>query len=165
MNKLKHFLPGYILKTMYNSLIMAHFNSSVLSWGFDTNRLSKLQKRAIIIISHSKYNSRTELIMKSLNLLKIEDIFTRQCLTFFHSFMHKRIPIFFNHYFCKMLLIMIFPPGNVIKSLSHTVILRKPENVLDATYQLYLQQCHHALWIQLIRIVFTVFLHTPSNTY
>ena len=57
---------------------------------------------------------------------------------------------------------MIFPQGNVIKSLSHTVILQEPENVLDTTYQLYLEKCHYALWIKFICIVFTVFL---SNIY
>ena len=60
MNKLKHFLPGYTLKTMLhsifnNSLIVPHFNYSGLSWGFDTNTLSKLQKGAIRIISRGKY--------------------------------------------------------------------------------------------------------------
>ena len=144
---------------------MPHFNYSVLSWDFNTNRLSKLQKRAIRIISHSKYNSHTEPIMKSLNLLKTEDIFMRQCLIFFINFCIKAFLYFFSHYFCKMLLIMIFPQGSVIRSLSHTVILRESEHVLDTTYQLYLDKCHHALWIQFIRIFFTAFLHTPNNTY
>ncbi len=34
MNKLKHFLPTYTLRTMYNSLILPHLNFSILSWGF-----------------------------------------------------------------------------------------------------------------------------------
>ena len=33
MNKLKHFLPTYTLRTMYNSLILPHLNFSILSWG------------------------------------------------------------------------------------------------------------------------------------
>ena len=45
--------------------------------------LIKLQKRAIRIITDSKYNSHTEPLLKSLNILKINDIFTIQFLTFF----------------------------------------------------------------------------------
>ena len=124
MNKLKHFLPGYTLKTLYNSLIVPHFNYSVLSWGFHTNRLSKLQKRAVIIISSSEYNSHTEPVLKYPNLLKIEYIFTRQCIKKFHKFTYKRVPIFFQSPFSQ----------NVAY---HTVIHRESENVLDTTYQLY----------------------------
>ena len=58
-------------------------NNNILLWGFNTHRLIKLQKRAIIVITDSKYNSHTEPLLKSLNILKINDIFTIQCLTFF----------------------------------------------------------------------------------
>ncbi len=70
MNKLKHFLPKYTLKIIYSSLIAPHFNNNILLWGFNTHRLIKLQKRAIIIITDSKYNSHTEPLLKSLNILK-----------------------------------------------------------------------------------------------
>ena len=82
---------------------------------------------------HSQ-NSHTEPIKKPLNLLKTEDIFTCQCLNFFINLYINAFLYFFNHYFCKMLLTMIFPQGNVIKSLSNTVIPREPENVLDKVY-------------------------------
>ena len=60
-----------------------HHNNNILLWGFNTHRLIKLQKRAIRIITDSKYNSHTEPLLKSLNILKINDIFTIQCLKFF----------------------------------------------------------------------------------
>ena len=73
---------------MYNSLIVPHFNYCILLWGFNIKRLSILQKKAIRIITCSKYNSHTEPILKSLNILRIDDIFTRQCLAFYHSLHH-----------------------------------------------------------------------------
>ena len=151
---------------MHNSLIVPHFNYSVLSWGFDTNRLSKLQKRAIRIISRSKYNSHTEPINEISQPTQNLRHFHASMLDIFYINVCTNVFLyFFFHYFCKMLLIMIFPQGNVIKSLSHAVKPREPENVLDNTYQLYLEKCHYTLWIKLIRIVCTVFLHTRSNTY
>ena len=64
-------------------------------------RLIKLQKRAIRIITDSKYNSHTEPLLKSLNILKINDIFTIQCLKFFHNYINDRVPVFFRSFFVE----------------------------------------------------------------
>ena len=45
INKLKHYLPLYILKQMYFCLIQSQFNYSILAWGYDLTRLTKLQKK------------------------------------------------------------------------------------------------------------------------
>ena len=71
MNKLKHFILKYSLKIMYSSLIATHFNNNILLWGFNTHRLIKLQKRAIRIITDSKYNSNTEPLLKYLKIKKM----------------------------------------------------------------------------------------------
>ena len=78
-----------------------HFNNNILLWGFNTHRLIKLQKRAIRIITDSKYNSHTEPLLKSLNILKINDIFTIQCLKFFHNYINDRVPVFFRSFFVE----------------------------------------------------------------
>ena len=65
---------------------------------FNIKRLSILQKKEIRIITCSKYNSHTEPILKSLNILRIYDIFTRQCLTFYHNVINNSVPMF-----CKIL--------------------------------------------------------------
>ena len=95
MTKLKHFLPTYTLRTMYNSQILPHLNVSFLSWGLHTSRLSKLQKRAVRIITLNKYNAHTEPILKYLGLLKVNDIFTLQCLKCYFKCTHGRAPTFF----------------------------------------------------------------------
>ena len=59
LNKLKQYLPSYILRTLYNSLILPHING-ILVWGFDVSRINKLQKRSIRIINNQKYNAHTE---------------------------------------------------------------------------------------------------------
>ena len=76
MNKLKHFLSHDIMRTLYNSMILPHLQYSVLCWGTLLTRIRVLQKKAIRIISLSKYNAHTETIFKRLNLLKVDDIFT-----------------------------------------------------------------------------------------
>ena len=60
MKKLKTFIPTYILKSIYNSLILPHLSYGVLAWGFCPSLLVNLQKRAIRLIANSKYNAHTE---------------------------------------------------------------------------------------------------------
>ena len=101
MNKLKHFLPTYTLRTMHNSLILPHLNFSILSWGLHSGRLPKLQKRAVRSITLNKYNAHTEPILKSLGLLKVNDIFTLQCLKFYFKCTHERVPTTFASFFTR----------------------------------------------------------------
>ena len=48
-NKLKYQLPQTTLLTIYNSLILPHLNYCLLTWGHDSKRIHKLQKKVIRI--------------------------------------------------------------------------------------------------------------------
>ena len=60
LNKLKHILPLYIKKILYNSLIVPHINYCIMAWGFESNRIIKLQNKALRIITLSNYISHTK---------------------------------------------------------------------------------------------------------
>ena len=47
LHKLKYMFPSYILRMIYNSLILPHFNYSLLAWGFKCQNIETLQKKAI----------------------------------------------------------------------------------------------------------------------
>ena len=98
LNRLKHFLPPYILRTLYFSLIHSQLNYSLLAWGFNCIRVKKLQKRAVRIVSVSKYNAHTEPLMKSLKILKLEDMFRLNVLKWYFKFQNKQLPLFFNNF-------------------------------------------------------------------
>ena len=51
MNRLKRYLPISAMKLMYDSLILSHLQFGITNWGFEWDRISKLQKRA-----HSDYD-------------------------------------------------------------------------------------------------------------
>ena len=95
LNRLKHTLPHTALKLLYNSLILPHLQYGILLWGFKHNRIFKLQKRAMRIITCSKYNAHTTPIFKSLCLLKIEEIFKLSLLKFFWKLENKKLPSYF----------------------------------------------------------------------
>ena len=82
LKRLKFTLPKYILKTIYLSLINPHLNYGILLWGFNLERIEKLQKQAIRIITHSYYLAHTSNLFKQQKILKIEDIFKLKQIIF-----------------------------------------------------------------------------------
>ena len=99
LNRLKRFLPQYILLLLYNSLILPHLQYAILCWGFKTSRLFKLQKRAMRTISCSKYNAHTDPIFKKLKILKIKDIYNLSLLKFYFKYKNDNLPRFFQNVF------------------------------------------------------------------
>ena len=96
--RLKHFMPLYTLRTPYNSLILPHLTYGILIWGSNLSRLFKLQKRAVRTITNSSYNAHTEPIFKSLNLLKIEDIYKATTLKFCYNYCNNLLPYYLKNF-------------------------------------------------------------------
>ena len=94
INKLKHFLPSNILKTLYDSLIHSRMNYGILTWGFNTKYIFKLQKKCMRILTKSKYNAHTDPILKKLNILKIHDLFKLHLLKLYHNYKNNNLPSF-----------------------------------------------------------------------
>ena len=65
MNRLKIYLPTSAMKLMYESLVLSHLQFGITCWGFEWERIFKLQKRALRIMTNSKYNAHTDPIFKS----------------------------------------------------------------------------------------------------
>ena len=162
INKLKHFLTTYTLRAMYNSLILPHLNFSILSRGLHSGRLPKLQKRAVRIITLNKYNAHTEPILKSLGLLKLNDIFTLQCLTFYFKCTHGRVPASFALFFTRNT--VRHDHNTRQRHQSFLVILREPENVLNFIYHYCLEVCQLVLLIKSTPIVLMVSQIILSST-
>ena len=101
INKMKHFLPTYALKILYDSLILPHFNYGILAWGTSTKQLFKLQKKAIRVITKSKYNAHSDPIFKSIQTLKLDDIYKINILKFYYKYLHRNLPTFFYSFSLK----------------------------------------------------------------
>ena len=102
LSRLKRYLPPHILRILYNSLVQPHLQYAILAWGFNSNRLSKLQKRAVRIITNSKYNAHTEPLFKTLNLLKIDDIFRLNAIKFYYKYTKADLPLYFSNMFTRV---------------------------------------------------------------
>ena len=99
INRLKRYLPLSILRTLYNAFVLPHFQFSILNWGFKANKIVRLQKRAIRVITNSKYNAHVEPLLKKLNLLKISDIFRNSLLKLYYKYKSGNLPHYVMHMF------------------------------------------------------------------
>ena len=101
MSRLKHLLQSSTLLTIYNSLVLPHLYFSILCWGFESQRLVKLQKRAVRNIHRAKYNdnAHSEILLKKSGLLALKYIFDFQCCKFYYKFKHSLLPDYFTNFF------------------------------------------------------------------
>ncbi len=96
LNRIKHQVPLEVLVTVYNTLLLSHINYGILLWGHISKRIHKLQKKALRIITLSKYNAHTEPLFKQLNLLKVFDIHKLNKLKFYFKFINNELPQYFQ---------------------------------------------------------------------
>ena len=68
-----------------------------MAWGFQTNRIINLQKKALRIITLSNYNFHTEPLHKNLSMLKV-DIFKLQQLKFYYKYLHNNLPVYLQNW-------------------------------------------------------------------
>ena len=97
LSKLKYTLPSNILLMIYNSLICSHLNYCLLIWGTNTNRLFKVQKKAIRAVTHSKYVAHTDPLFKKLNLLKLPNMYEVQLCRLYYKLENNNLPQYFNN--------------------------------------------------------------------
>ena len=66
LNKLKHVYPQNALLSIYHSLFACHLNYGLLLWCTNVNRVSKLQKKNVRIMSNSEYLAHSKPLSKTL---------------------------------------------------------------------------------------------------
>ena len=87
------------MKLMYDSLILSYLQFGITNWGFKWDRISKLQKGALRIMTNSRYNAHAEPLFKQLHLLKVKDIVDVQCMKFSYKSVNKKLPNYFRAIF------------------------------------------------------------------
>ena len=89
INRVKHFLPARILRTLYFSIFHSHlmYCPTILSCSSNSNieKIFKLQKKVIRIITLSDYNAHTEPLFKSLKILPYHKLIYQANLSLMHS--------------------------------------------------------------------------------
>ena len=100
MNRLKRYLPLSAMKLMYDSLVVSHLQFGISCWGFEWEiNIFRLQKRALRIMTNSKYNALTDPLFKDLEMLKVKDIYDVQCFNLWYKFVHNELSHFLKSMF------------------------------------------------------------------
>ena len=102
IRQVTNLLPGSLLHKLYFALVHPHLNYGILSWGNAGQLLRKtitLQKRAIRSINKATYNSHTDPLFRSSQVLKVPDLHLYQSTLFMFDYVNKNLPSSFNNVF------------------------------------------------------------------
>ena len=101
MNKAKNILPTSSMRSIYFALIHSHLMYGILAWGNSksVNKLFKLQKRAVRIISNTSYRSHTDPLFKMQGILKLEHIYELEVSKFAYDHINNNLPYSFRSFY------------------------------------------------------------------
>ena len=103
MNKLKHYIPYRILHTLYCTLISPYLNYGILIWGNTCksylDKLVKLQKWAIRVVSNSHYRYHTGPLFAKSKFLTVTDMHSLELGVIMYKFSTNELPLAFKEYF------------------------------------------------------------------
>ena len=106
IDKLKFFIPERILRTLYCTLVLPYINYGILIWGKACKtyleKIHKLQKWAVRIISNSHYRSHSAPLFQKHNILNVYDSYKLELGVFMYQYVNGSLPISFNAFFTKL---------------------------------------------------------------
>ena len=101
--KSKNFLPQKIRTTLYHSLFRSHLEYGIVSWGgalpSNLKCLVNLQKKCIRNVAGKRARDHTDPIFSKLEVLKLNDLYKVNLLTFMHKYYYNKQPVGFSNFF------------------------------------------------------------------
>ena len=97
LSQVKNILPKSCMKMLYYSLFQSHLNYGLYVWGTgmlscNLKKITTAQKKAIRHVSKAKYNSHTDPLFVSLNILKFADIVDIELLKLMYHHSKNLLP-------------------------------------------------------------------------
>lgn len=101
--KARYYVPTSELISIYYAIFSSVMLYGSQIWGqtFSSSieKIFKLQKNAVRLITFSEFRAHTDPLFKELNILKIRDSITLQNCLLVHDYLHKNLPANFENYF------------------------------------------------------------------
>ena len=104
LSKIRHYVPKFLLKTIYYSIFNSHLIYGCEVWGQNQNnvlvhRLQKLQEKAVCLINFETNTNVLGWLLKDSNILKLNDFIKYKYALFIrNSLRMENIPIFNDFY-------------------------------------------------------------------
>ena len=96
LSKLRHFAPLKTCLSVYYTILYSHLLHGCPAWSYakeiNIDRVNKLQKRCIRILTFSDFNLHASGLFPELKLLKVQDKFTLNKLIFMFDYIKGCIP-------------------------------------------------------------------------
>ena len=98
LSKMRHHVNKKTLLKLYYSFAYSHLKYGILAWGTAANNLLQkvqvVQNRIILIMEFKSLADCVPVntLYKSLNILRLKDIFELEIAKFIHSLYHNKIP-------------------------------------------------------------------------
>ncbi len=91
---------------LYCTLILPYLTYGIILWGNANkdalDRILKLQKRAVRIISNSSYLCHTKPLFERFNMLDVNKLYKKELSIFMYKYHHSMLPRSFNNMFTNM---------------------------------------------------------------
>ena len=118
------------------------------------------KKKAIRVITNSKYNQHTEPLFKTLNILKIEDMYKSCIYKFYYNYCHNLLPDYFQKFnICKRSNLHLYNVRS--KDMLHTIKVNT--KIAENSVNFILPKVINAS-SQYLLIVSQVFVHMSNKT-
>ena len=103
LSKLRHFTSSKVLTMLYYSLIHPFLIYGLIVWGITYKttlpRITNLQKKALRIITFSKFDSPSSPLFKSLQIVKFSDLVSLEIALLMFDFHNKKlVPTIFSDF-------------------------------------------------------------------
>ena len=106
LSKIRHYVPYTELRSIYYAIFSSHMTYGCQVWGQSitnhTEKVFKLQSRAMRIITFSDLQADPGPLYDTNNILRLDDNIKLQNCLFVHDFLTKNLPESFNGYFQKL---------------------------------------------------------------
>ena len=98
LHKLKYIFPAYLLRMIYNSLILPHINYCLLACCSNCHSVELLQKKTVRVLNFKSPVAHTEPILKNMNQLKLPDLYTFHLLKLYYKLYRNKLPPYFENF-------------------------------------------------------------------
>ena len=106
ISKPKHFFPSSVLLKLYYALFHSNLLYELLIWhntySTYTNKISRLQNKAIKLNANSKRTDKCAPIYEKLKILQLHDLHIHETATFMYKFHNDKLPVSFSQYFNRI---------------------------------------------------------------
>ena len=103
--KARHYVPNLELKNIYHAIFSSHILYGSQIWSAKllsvTDKITRLQKAAMRIMTFSEFRAHSEPLFKKLEILKFIDSIAVNNCSFVHDYFHYKLPISFNNTFTR----------------------------------------------------------------